>query len=113
MSTEYPLTVPITLHRRTATKVDEYGYPVGGYTTEQILVFGVVVGGEDIPTQVNHDAVRYDLTVFAPVEANVSDRDRFQWAGLTYEVDGPPGDWNTNPWFKPGLVQCRCNKIEG
>lgn len=110
----FPLTVPVTLLRFDAGGTDEYGDPLPGYAApEEILVFAVVVGGEEPVTAMRPERVRYDLTVFAPSSAGISDRDRIEYQGHKFDVDGAPGNWDENPWWSPGLVSVRCNRVEG
>lgn len=113
-STKYPLTVPVTLLRFQGSAVDEYGDPYPGYAApETVLAFAVVVGGEEPVTAMRPERVRYDLTVFAPSSAGISDRDRIEYGGHAFDVEGMPGNWDANPWWSPGLVSVRCNRVEG
>lgn len=111
---DYPLTVSLKLSRPGEPSVDRYGNPTpGGWETEQVLVFAVVEGGEDTPLAAQPDRVRYDLTVYAPADLEITTSDRIEWAGGTYEVVGPPGNWDANPWWEPGLTRVYANLIEG
>ena len=111
--TAYPCTVPIRLHRFAPGGIDAYGNPKPEFTVEDALVFGVALGGEPMVTASHPESVRFDATIFAPVGLSVQDRDRVEYAGVLYEVAEPPGCWDANPWFSPGLVQCQCRRIEG
>lgn len=114
MTVRYPLTVPLVIERRTEAGRDEYGDPLPEvFASEDAMVFAVVVGGEEPVTATMPERVRYDLTVFAPTELAISARDRVVYRGAVYEVDGDPGCWDDNPWWSPGLVSVRCNRLEG
>lgn len=114
MTTEWPLTVPVVLMRRVGGGVDEYGDPLPErFSEENVMVFGVAVGGDEPVTATRPERVRHDLTVYAPTSLQVGARDRIRHRGEVFEVDGPPGDWDENPWWSPGLAQIRCNRLEG
>lgn len=110
----FPCRVPIVLLRQLEDASDEYGNPTSRWAREHILVFGVHTGGSDeVATATHPDATRCDLTVYAPSSAGIDDRDRFEWKGIVYEVDGAPANWDMNPFWSPGLVQANCNKVVG
>lgn len=110
----FPLAVEIIVHRWVDAGRDAYGNPRAGYAPpEPVRVFGVVVGGLEEPTQYHPEAAEYALTVYAPVEAGLTDRDRVEYDGGVFEIDGRPGCWDANPWFSPGLVEARCKEVVG
>lgn len=109
----FPCRVPVTVLRRGAGGVDAYGNPTSSWSRETVLVFGVQVGGADEATATHPESARFDMKIYAPVDVGIGDRDRIEYVGRTYEVDGQPGDWQMNPWWSPGLVECRCNLVEG
>lgn len=110
---DYPLSVLVELGRRRRGGVDDYGDPIDGYDWSELMVFAVVEGGDEPATARQPERVRYDLTVYAPSAAGITAEDRVRWRGAEYELDGPPGDWDTNPWWPPGIVVCRCNLVKG
>lgn len=110
----YPLTVPITVHRRLAAGEDDYGNPVvGRWEPQEYHVFAVETGGEADATGSQPDRQHYDLTVYAPVDMHIDVGDRLEFGYRIYEVIEPPGNWEANPWWKPGLIRIRANRIEG
>lgn len=110
----FPLTVPIRVHRPGRRDFDEYGDPITRPgRVDDINAFGVVEGGDDTPNADNPERTRFDLTVFAPVDAHITTDDRIEWRGDLYEVTGPPGNWEHNPWWSPGLARVRCTRLEG
>lgn len=46
---------------------------------------------------IDRDAVTTLWTVWAPVDADVTERDRVTYAGTDYEVDGTIGTWSFGP----------------
>lgn len=113
--TGFPLTVAVRLERYRTAGVDPYGDPLPAVYSppETIMVFGYSTGGEDELSGATPQRVRFDLTVYAPTAANVSDRDVITVNNDRYEVSGPPRCWDSNPWWSPGLVVVRCKKVEG
>lgn len=112
MSKDFPLTVNIGVRRYRDGGKDAYGNPRPGYAPpEAVEVFAVAVGGVEDPTQAHPEAAEHTLKVYAPVGLGISDRDRIDYLGQTFEVDGRPGDWNDNPWWSPGLVEVRCKEV--
>lgn len=110
----FPLTIPIRVHRPGRRDLDEYGDPATRPgRVDDITVFGVVEGGDDTPNADNPERTRYGLTVLAPVSAAITTEDRIEWSGHLYNVDGPPGVWDANPWWSPGLARVRCTRVEG
>ena len=112
MSTYFPLTVQIAVRRYRAGGRDAYGNPTLGYTPpETVEVFAVAAGGVEYPTQSHPEAAEHTLKVYAPAELGIGDRDRIDYLGQTFEVDGRPGNWDANPWWQPGLVEVRCKEV--
>ena len=110
----FPCRVPVELRRHRDGGEDVYGNPRAGYgPAEQILVFSVVVSGSEDPTQQRPEAAEHRITVYAPSELGVGDRDRLIYRGESYEVDGLPGCWDDNPWWSPGLSEVRCKEVKG
>lgn len=108
-----PLTVPVTVIRPGEMVTDAYGNQYRGRgRKEQVLCFAAHTGGEDVPTGTNPDRVHFDLTVYAPSDAGITTRDVIEWNGYVYQVSEPPGCWDDNPWFSPGLVRVRCERKE-
>lgn len=113
VSPRFPCTVPVeVLYWREGGR-DPYSNPVRRWETSQVLVFGVQVGGSAAATATNPEGTEFDAVVYAPAAAGVSVGDRVRYMGETYDVVEPPGNWDANPWFAPGLVECRCKKTKG
>lgn len=109
----FPCTIPVTVHRHEDGAEDPYGNPLHRYTKDKVMVFAVQKGGTPAVTASHPEAAEFDAVVYAPVEAGITDRDRIEVDGMVYELAAPPGNWDSNPWFSPGLVECRCKRMEG
>lgn len=118
--TTYPLTIPLTLRRshHQPRQIDEYGNPIDtpspvAFTDEEILVFAIVQGGTEPTTATHPERIRSDLTIYPHISSGITENDRILWNNQEYEVIEPPGNWNSSPWFQPGLVEVHCNAIQG
>lgn len=77
-----------------------------------VLVFGwYLTGGTEQGTDGHVWEVDYDAVVLAPASLTVSPHDQFVLGGRTFEVAGPPGDWNHGPWWNPGAIQVKCKAV--
>ena len=82
--------------------------------TDEVEVFAFyVTGGEEVGTDGHVQQVSYDAVVFAPDELNITAGDEVELPNVgVFKVEGPPGNWDNNPWFTPGLVQVRLRRVE-
>ena len=87
--------------------------PVPGYAPRRDLqVFGWDVSGGAESTQYASVQVAYDAVVYVPTETGIRATDRIELPGYgLFEVDGPPGNWDHNPWWTPGLVEVRLKSL--
>lgn len=78
-------------------------------------VWGVAPGGMAEPYYPNRDLSDIAWTVFAPASDDVpTGRDRVDFEGETYEVNGDPKDWTHGPWEHPAAgVVVELKRAEG
>ncbi|ALA68552.1 hypothetical protein [Corynebacterium lactis] len=113
VASSFECTIPIEVLRRRSGGRDAYGNPRPSWERERVMAFAVQVGGDWAATVTHPQAARYDAVVYAPSSVGITAGDRVFYLDRTYEVVEPPGNWDANPWFVPGLVECRCQKMEG
>jgi hypothetical protein len=72
---------------------DEWGDPVPGTGTEQVVEDCLFAPGATREIEVNQNTVQADGTVFAPPDVVVSAHDRVLIRGEEYQVAGKPRVW--------------------
>ena len=110
-----PLTRPVTRIRHGEVGFDAHGNEVPGPPTEdQILVFAWWVGSSGEPNLSGHvERVESDASLIgAPGDFLPSDQVILPGVGL-FEVDGYAGNYDNNPWLKPGRDTVRLKMVEG
>lgn len=70
-----------------------------------------LTGGQEVGIDGHVNQVEYDAVVLAPVSLGVTADDRMVLPWGDFMVDGPPGDWENNPWWSSGLVQVRLRRV--
>lgn len=111
-STRFPLTVSIGL-RRSVTVTNGFGDEVRGYgDPETVKVFAFYqTGGTEVGIDGHTQQVEHDAVVFAPTELGITAEDRIDLPWGIFDVSQPPGDWDNNPWWSPGLVQVKLKRV--
>lgn len=86
---------------------------VPGYAPRVDLdVFGWDVSGGTESVNSASVQVSYDAVVYAATETGIRATDRIELPGYgLFEVDGPPGNWDNNPWWTPGLIEVRLKSL--
>lgn len=107
-----PLLFTVGLFRSTEV-YNSMGDPVPGYADRVDLpVFGWDVSGGAESTMASSVQVAYDAVVYARTETQIRATDRIELPGYgLFEVDGPPGNWDHNPWWTPGLIEVRLKSL--
>ena len=111
-STRFPLTVSIGL-RRSVTVTNGFGDEVRDYgDPETVKVFAYyITGGSETGIDGHTQQVEHDAVVFAPTELGITAEDRIDIPDGTFDVSQPPGNWDNNPWWSPGLVQVKLKRV--
>lgn len=94
----------ITIKRRSANSVDEYGNTTHSLTTITVhgCMIGVTTGNE--PIDINRDAVDAKLTLYLPNGTAVESGDRFVVRGTEWVKDGDAQNWVPPFDFEVGVV---------
>lgn len=106
---------PVMRHRPNGTVTDPFGNEVpGGTVAETVMVFAWWIGQSSEPGMSGHvERVDSDATMLAPTgEFTSSDEVELPGVGR-FEVIGRPGNWDHNPWWRPGLEQVDLKLVEG
>lgn len=108
----FALTQEVTVRRR-MTRPGGFGPVEDVGDPESLMVFGwYVTGGQEARPDGHIYAVEWDAVVLAPVAASLAPGDHVVLPGAgEYQVFGPPGQWDANPWWSPGLAQVRLKKV--
>lgn len=113
MSTPYRCEYTVEVLRR-KTQVDAFGDEIETTgSPEEIAVFGWYLGGGVEGRPDGHVyQVEWDATLYAPVSAEIRAGDRIRIPRVgEFLLVGEPSDWESNPWFSPGLVEVRLKKV--
>lgn len=95
----------ITIRRRSATSVDDYGNNTYSTTTITIKDALIGVGGTSEPVDVARDAVDAQLTAYLPNGTQVQEGDVFIIRGSQWVKDGSPQQWvSPFPGLETGVV---------
>ena len=115
-SISYPLTRTVeVIHPEPAT--NGFGDPTSGFDSTtppvRVKVFGWFIGGGTEGGPDGHvNRVEWDAELYAPESAMIDEHDRVRLPGAgDFVVDGPVGNWNTNPFYRSGLVQIRLKRV--
>jgi len=102
----------VTLLSRVRSGTDTYGNDV--WTTTETVVDGCIVWPRTSSELVQgQDMVIVGLTLLAPAGTTIQPTDQVKVAGVTYEVDGQPGDW-TSPFTSwDAGVQVALTRVTG
>lgn len=86
----------ITIKRRSALSVDDYGNKTYSTTTITVKEALIAIGGSSEPIDVARDAVDASLTAYLPNGTQVQDGDIFIIRGSQWVKDG-----NAQQWVSP------------
>lgn len=75
---------------------DRFGDPVGVDAAPRPVDGCLVAPGSSIENSDHANQVTTDLTLYAPIDADILPADRVIVRGDTYEVDGYPQRWGTS-----------------
>ena len=105
----FPTPHAIRVHRYQVGALDAHNNPVESWVPDVALtaVQGVAPGAQnDESVQPGRDVSEVAWTVYAPAGTLVGARDRVEWLGDVYAVDGEPRDYTRGPWrnFGEGVV---------
>ena len=96
----------VTVLTRAQTGTDRYGKPAYDWPGPGVEVTGCAVAPRTSaePLEVGRQAVITGLTVYMPSWVTVGPYDRLIVRGVTYRVEGEPGQWRT-PYTgrRPGI----------
>lgn len=110
----FPAGETVTVLRRVDGDPDRYGNPTHTWAAG-VDVAGCAVAprSSDEPAETGRQAVITGLTVYMPPDTEVGPNDRLIVRGVTYEVEGEPGDWR-HPFsgWRPG-VEVAVSRVEG
>lgn len=100
---------------RDTVKINGYGEEVRskGIPTP-LLVFGWYInGGEEFGSDGHVNQVSYDASVLAKTgDLGVDDEVLLPGHGW-FRVDGPPANYDNNPWWSPGIQQVQLVRVSG
>lgn len=105
----------VQLSRYTETN-NGMGDPVPGHTAPvTVRVVGwAVTGGAERSEDGHINQVSWDAVLYAPASLAVDAQDRFLLPGLgTFEVTDTAGNWDTGPWWVPGMSEVHLKRISG
>lgn len=83
----------ITIERRSAAAVDDYGNPTYSKTFITIKDALIAVGGTSEPIDPKRDAVDASLTAYLPNGTRIEDGDVFLIRGTRWVKDGAAQEW--------------------
>lgn len=96
---------------------DRHGNPAPGWAPPvPVPVHAVAprVSEQTEPGDANRHAVVDGLILYCPPGTVIGARDRVEWDGQTWEVDGPAADYSRGPWHNPaGGVVAELRRVEG
>lgn len=114
MRGKYPLRFAVTRIRRSESGVDELGNDVVSETRQEIPVFGWAPTQPDEPVISRHERVESGMSLYArPGDFIESDAVLIPREDEPFEVIGGEQSYENNPWWSPGLVVVRLERIEG
>lgn len=100
--------------RRTPGGVDEYGDPIEGTITRQVLDGAFTAPREsDEITNRGRAGVIVGLTLFAPYSTDLRHTDQVEVDGVLYEVDGEPGRWRNPLTGREAGIQVALRRAQG
>lgn len=97
--------VGIRVHSTSGT--DAYNNPVGSWAAPATTyVYGIAPKTPEEQHEAGRDPVIKGWTLYAPATVTLAARDRVDYDGDTYEVEGDPAVWTNGPYSgdTPGLV---------
>lgn len=115
MTGGFPANQTVRLSRWVET-TNGMGDPVYGYAAPvMVRVVGwAVTGGVERGEDGHLNQVSWDVVLYAPASLAVDAADRFILPGLgLFEVTDSAGNWDTGPWWVPGMSEVRLKKISG
>lgn len=105
----FPAPWSVLVHRYTLGTPDAHNNPTESWVPDAkpTPVHGVAPGAQnDESVQPGRDVSEVAWTVYAPAGTLVGARDRIEWLGDVYAVNGEPRDYTRGPWrnFGEGVV---------
>ena len=111
----FPAGETVTVLARAQTGTDRYGKPEFGWPLPGAEVGGCAVAPRTStePVEVGRQSVITGLTVYMPSWVTLSPYDRLIVRGVTYRVEGEPGEWRSpfSGW-EPG-IEVAVTRVEG
>lgn len=95
---------PVTIIRRTAETVDEYGNPT--YTTNEIVIDGALFafGTTAEPLDTARTPIDAKLTLYFPHGTVIEEGDLFRVRDMVWMKDGEASAWPTIDGFNVGVI---------
>lgn len=97
-------TEPVTIIRRTAASVDEYGNPT--YTTREIVIREALFafGTTNEPLDTARNPIDAKLTLYFPHGTVIEEGDLFKVRDVVWMKDGEAAAWPTVEGFNVGVI---------
>ena len=110
-----PTPQSVTVHRYTLGAADAHGNAAESWVADvaPTLVHAVAPGASAEALQTGRDVSKVAWTVYAPTGTVVAARDRIEWQGDLYHVDGEPRDYTHGPFGRFGGVVLELRRTEG
>lgn len=112
MSADYPLTVPVVRIRRTVGPPDDLGNDTTLEETETVLVFAWAQVSPQEPVVYGHDRLQVDVQLYAGLGDFLPDDAVRLDAGPVFEVVGEAQNYDSNPWWKPGVEVVNLRRVQ-
>lgn len=112
MRTDYPMTVPVTRHRRAVGPPDDLGNDTEIEETETVLVFAFAQVSPQEPVVYGHDRIQVDVQMYAtPGDFLPDDAVTIDPHG-PFEVIGEAQNYDNNPWWTPGVEVINLRRVQ-
>ena len=112
----FPTPWSVLVHRYTLGAPDAHNNPTESWVpdAQRTPVHGVAPGAQnDESVQPGRDVSDVSWTVYAPAGTTVGPRDRIEWQGDLYFVNGEPRDYTFGPFGRLGGVVIELRRTEG
>ena len=112
----FPTPWSVLVHRYQAGAMDAHNNPLETWTPDAVptRVQCVAPGAQnDESVQPGRDVSDVSWTVYAPTGTLVGARDRIEWQGDLYHVNGEPRDYTFGPFGPFGGVVIELRRTEG
>ena len=110
-----PTPQSITVHRYTLGAPDAHNNSTESWVPDAkpTPVHGVAPGAQNESVQPGRDVSDVSWTVYATTGTAVGPRDRIEWQGDLYHVNGKPRDYTFGPFSRFGGVVIELRRTEG